>query len=103
MVPFDQELPMAFSNLSIKIDTDLMQRFEEVAGPADGEGAAVIRDLIADFVATHSIDPGYDDWLRKKVSRSMQVARAGGLVDSDDVEAEFAARHDESRRKLGAI
>lgn len=66
---------MTIANYSFTVDADLMKQFEELAC-ADAE---------------------YDSWLKAKVSRSMEMARSGGLIDDEQVEAEFSARREASR------
>ena len=39
-------------------------------------------------------------WVRRQVQVGLDSANAGRLVAAEDVEAEFATRRDETRRKL---
>ena len=89
---------MTISNYSFTADAELIKRFEELAGPDDG--AELLRSFMAHLVETGDADPLYDAWLREKVGKSMETARAGGLVDGDEVEAEFAARREATRARL---
>jgi predicted transcriptional regulator len=41
----------------------------------------------------------YDDWFRRQVLIGLESANAGKLIPAEDVEAEFAARRAETRRK----
>lgn len=91
---------MTIANYSFEVDAELIRRFEELAGQEDGDGAELLRSFIAHYVATGDADAEYDAWLRAKVARSMDIANAGGLVDGDDVEAEFAARREATRARL---
>jgi predicted transcriptional regulator len=93
---------MTVANYSFEIDAELMKRFDELAGPADGDGAELLRSFMAHYVETLDTDESYDTWLRKKVGKSMETARAGGLVDNEDVEAEFAARRSEALARLAS-
>jgi len=74
----------------------------ELAGPADGDGAELLRSFITHYIETRDSEEEYDSWIRAKASRSMATARAGGLVDDEDVEAEFAARRKASLARLAA-
>jgi predicted transcriptional regulator len=91
---------MTVANYSFAVDAELMKRFEELAGQDDGDSAELLRSFIAHYVATGDTDAEYDAWLRAKVRKSMEVANAGGIVDGDEVEAEFAARREASRMRL---
>jgi predicted transcriptional regulator len=44
----------------------------------------------------------HDAWFRDQVQTGLDSANAGRLVPADEVEAEFAARRVETRRKLEA-
>jgi predicted transcriptional regulator len=91
---------MTIANYSFAVDAELMKRFEELAGSDEGDGAEVLRSFIAHYVETRDADPEYDAWLQAKVRRSMETARDGGLIDGEEVEAEFAARREATRTRL---
>lgn len=96
------EYAMTIAKYSFTVDAELMKRFEELAGPANGDGADILRSFMAYYVETLDADDSYNTWLRAKVRSSMATARAGGLVDNEDVEAEFSARRDASHARLAA-
>jgi hypothetical protein len=91
---------MTIAKYSFTIDAELMKRFEELVGPADGNGAELLRSFMAHYVETLDADDSYDAWLKEKVRKSLDSARAGHLVDNDAVEAEFSARRDASLARL---
>jgi len=79
--------------------------------PSGGNGACracgrrraeLLRSFITHYIETRDSEEEYDSWIRAKASRSMATARAGGLVDDEDVEAEFAARRKASLARLAA-
>lgn len=96
------EFAVSVARYSFTIDAALMKRFEELAGPDEGDGAELLRSFIAHYIETLDSDEGYDSWLKAKVGESMATARAGGLVDDDEVETEFAARRKASLARLAA-
>jgi len=42
----------------------------------------------------------YDTWFRCQVALGIEDADAGRMVPADDVEAEFAARRERTRRRI---
>lgn len=42
----------------------------------------------------------YDAWFRRQVQIGLEQATAGLLIPAEEVEAEFAARRQETRRRL---
>jgi predicted transcriptional regulator len=91
---------MTIANYSFTVDAELLKRFEELASQDDGDSAELLRSFIAHYVATSDADAEYDAWLRAKVRKSMESAKAGGIVDGDEVEAEFAARREATRMRM---
>ena len=55
-----------------------------------------------DFVKQQQESAEHEAWFRRQVQVGLDSANAGRLVAAEDVEAEFAARRDETRRKLQA-
>ena len=55
-----------------------------------------------DFVKQQQDAAEHDAWFRRQVQAGLDSAKAGRLVSADDVEAEFADRRAETRRKLQA-
>jgi predicted transcriptional regulator len=86
---------MTVATYSFTLDTDLLKRFEELAGPDEDDGAELLRSFIAHYVETRDADAAYDSWFIAKVKRGLESANAGRLIGNDDVEAEFAKRRAE--------
>lgn len=91
---------MTLSNFSFPVDAALLKRFEELAGPDDGDGAALLRSFMSNFVETRDVDAGYESWFAAKVREGIESADAGRLTSNDKVEAEFEARRAVLRKIL---
>ena len=55
-----------------------------------------------DFVKQRQHAAEHDDWFRRQVQVGLDSANAGRLVAAEEVEAAFATKSDETRRKLQA-
>ena len=91
---------MTISNFSFSVDAALIKRFEELAGPDDGDSAKLLRQFITNFVETRDADPDYESWFAAKVQKGLESANAGRLTSNDEVEAEFELRRAALRRQL---
>lgn len=91
---------MTIANYSFAVDAELIKRFEELAGPDEGDGAELLRSFMAHYVETRDADAEYDSWFAAKVKKGLESAQAGRLIGNDEVEAEFAARRAELQARL---
>jgi predicted transcriptional regulator len=91
---------MADATFTFRVDDELKARFTEAARAQDRTGAQLLRDYMRDYVRRQQEEPGYDAWFRRQVETARDAANAGDLVAAEEVEAEFAKRRAETRRKL---
>ncbi|KVZ00161.1 CopG family ribbon-helix-helix protein [Burkholderia ubonensis] len=93
---------MSEATFTFRVDEALKTEFSTAAKAHDRTGAQLLRDFMRDYVKQQQEAAEYDAWLRTKVERSRASANAGNLVPAAEVEAKFAARRAETRRRLEA-
>ena len=93
---------MSEATFTFRVDERLKDEFSSAAKARDRTGAQLLRDFMRDFVKQQQEAAEHDAWFRRQVQVGLDSANAGRLVAADDVEAEFATRRDETRRKLQA-
>ena len=93
---------MSEATFTFRVDESLKQEFSSAAKARDRTGAQLLRDFMRDFVKQQQDAAEHDAWFRRQVQVGLDSANAGRLVAADDVEAEFATRREETRRKLQA-
>ncbi|RMO24145.1 YacA [Pseudomonas syringae pv. pisi] len=89
---------MSEATFTFRVDETLKTEFSMTAKAHDRTVAQLLRDFMRDYVEQAE----YDEWLRAKVESSRASANAGNLVPAAEVEARFAARRAETRRRLEA-
>jgi len=93
---------MSEATFTFRVDEGLKSEFATAAKAHDRTGAQLLRDFMRDYVKQQQEAAEYDAWLRAKVERSRASANAGNLVPAVEVDAKFAARRAETRRRLEA-
>ena len=93
---------MSDATFTFQVDESLKDEFSSAAKARDRTGAQLLRDFMRDFVKQQQESAEHDAWFRRQVQVGLDSANAGRLVAAEDVEAEFATRRDETRRKLQA-
>jgi predicted transcriptional regulator len=93
---------MGEATFTFRVDAGLKDEFSTAAKTRDRTGAQLLRDFMRDFVKQQQDAAEHDAWFRRQVQVGLDSANAGRLVAAEDVEAEFAARRAETRRKLQA-
>ncbi|MEI6722901.1 MAG: hypothetical protein WCO67_19230 [Betaproteobacteria bacterium] len=93
---------MSDATFTFRVDESLKDEFSSAAKARDRTGAQLLRDFMRDFVKQQQESAEHEAWFRRQVQVGLDSANAGRLVAAEDVEAEFAARRDETRRKLQA-
>ena len=93
---------MSEATFTFRVDESLKNEFSSAAKARDRTGAQLLRDFMRDFVKQQQEAAEHDAWFRRQVQVGLDSANAGRLVTAEDVEAEFATRRDETRRKLQA-
>ena len=61
----------------------------------------MLRDFMRDVVRSQREEAGYDAWFQRKVEAGLAAAKAGQVTSGDEVEATFAKRRADARRKAG--
>ena len=91
---------MSDATFTFRVDESLKAEFSSAAKARDRTGAQLLRDFMRDFVKQQQESAEHEAWFRRQVQVGLDSANAGRLVAAEDVEAEFATRRDETRRKL---
>lgn len=91
---------MSEATFTFRVDESLKNEFSSAAKARDRTGAQLLRDFMRDFVKQQQEAAEHDAWFRRQVQAGLDSANARCLVATEDVEAEFATRRDETRRKL---
>jgi predicted transcriptional regulator len=90
------------STFTFRVDVGLKDEFSTAAKSRDRTGAQLLRDFMRDFVKQQQDAAEHDVWFHRQVQVGLDSANAGRLVSNEEVESEFAARRDETRRKIQA-
>lgn len=87
---------------TMKIEPELRDRFMAAAGTTKQSASQIVRDLMKEFIERQNEAQEYKEFLQRKIEKSRESIRAGRLVSSEDVKAEFAKRA-EMRRKIETV
>lgn len=93
---------MSEATFTFRVDASLKDQFASAARSRDRTGAQLLRDFMRDFVRQQQEAAEHDARFARQVQAGLDSANAGRLVPGETVEAEFAARRAETRRKLEA-
>lgn len=91
---------MSEVTFTFRVDDALKAEFSKAAKAKYRTGAQLFRDFMGDFVLQQQEAAEHDAWFRRQVQVGLNSANAGNLVAGDEVEARFAARRAETRRRL---
>lgn len=91
---------MTDATFTFRVEEELKAAFSEAAKAHDQTGAQLLRAFMRDYVRRQQDVAEYDIWFRQQVQAGLASANAGNLIADDDVDAEFAALREETRRKL---
>lgn len=90
------------STFTFRVDVGLKDEFSTAAKSRDRTGAQLLRDFMRDFVKQQQDAAEHDVWFHRQVQVGLDSANASRLVSNEEVESEFAARRDATRRKIQA-
>ena len=93
---------MTEATFTFRVDEGLKDQITRAAKAKDRTGAQLLRDFMRDFVRQQTEAAEHDVWFRREVQAGLDSANAGRLIPAEEVEAEFAARREATRRKLEA-
>ena len=91
---------MGEATFTFRVDEALKSAFADAAKAHDRTGAQLIRDFMRNYVAGEREAAEHDAWFRRQVQIGLDSANAGRPVPAEEVEAEAAARRNETRRRL---
>ncbi|MXZ81851.1 MAG: hypothetical protein F4Z15_10995 [Gammaproteobacteria bacterium] len=94
---------MVQTTFTFRVDEDLKENFARLAKSVDRSAAQLLRDHMRDLVNHQKGVEEHGAWFRKQVQIGLDLANAGNLVPSEEVEAKFSARRTETRRKLDQL
>jgi len=87
---------------TMKLEPELRDEFMAEAEAAHRPASQIVRELMRDFVQRQREARDHDEFLRRKVEAARASVRAGRGRSNEEVEAAFAARRAELRRKAKA-
>ena len=87
------------ATISFQVDASLKEQFTTAAKACDCSDAQLLRDFMRDFVG-QQVARDADAVFRRQVEAGLESANAGRLIPSEEVEKEFTARREKTRRKL---
>ena len=90
------------ATFTFRVEEELKDSFATAAKARDRTGAQLLRDFMREFVKKQQEAADRDVWFRRQVQVGLDSANAGNLVSSENVEAEFAKRREQTRKKLKA-
>jgi predicted transcriptional regulator len=93
---------MSEATFTFRVDEALKSEFSNAAKSRDRNAAQLLRDFMRDFVRQQHEAAEHDAWFRRQVQLGLDSANAGNLIPSAEVEAKFAAKRAETRRRLEA-
>ncbi len=93
---------MSESTFTFRVDEALKSEFSNAAKSRDRNAAQLLRDFMRDFVQRQQEAAEHDAWFRRQVRVGLDSANAGNLIPSAEVEAKFAAKRAETRRRIEA-
>jgi predicted transcriptional regulator len=76
---------------TVELDAQLRDQFVAEARAMDRPAAAVMQELMREFVERRQEEREYDAFLARKVAKARQSIAAGLGRSQEEVEAEFAA------------
>ncbi len=82
------------AHIQIDIDAKLADEFAAAVTSAQTSEAAVLRDMVEDYVERQKVDSSYRQFLEAKVARGREDVAAGEVVAADDAEQMFAKRRE---------
>ncbi|MFB2567124.1 hypothetical protein [Rhizobium sp. IMFF44] len=91
---------MTDATFTFRVEEELKAAFSEAAKAHDQTGAQLLRAFMRDYVRRQQDAADYDMWFRQQVQAGLASANAGNLIPDDNIDAEFAALREETRRKL---
>ena len=94
---------MSQATFTFRVDGELKDSFTALAKSLDRSGAQLLRDYMRDILRRQKEAEAHGAWFREQVQVGLDSANAGNLVSNEDVEAKFAARRAETRRKLDKL
>ncbi|KKB13696.1 hypothetical protein VE25_00500 [Devosia geojensis] len=93
---------MSEATFTFRVEEELKAKFAEAAKAEDMTGAQLLRRFMREYIERRREEAEYDAWFRQQVEMGLEAVRRGDVVSAEEVEAEFAARREETRRKLAA-
>jgi predicted transcriptional regulator len=93
---------MSEATFTFRVDEALKSEFSKAAKCRDRNAAQLLRDFMRDFVRQQHEAAEHDAWFRRQVQLGLASANAGNLIPSAEVEAKFAAKRTETRRRVEA-
>lgn len=89
------------ATFTVTLEPELRDAFMAEAEATAQPPSQIIRDMISDFVKRRTEERSYNEFLRRKVEIARAQIARGEVFTQEEVEARFAARRAELRKKAG--
>jgi predicted transcriptional regulator len=76
----------------VDLDPELHAELLAAAKAEHRPATEIVTELVRDYVARQHEEPGYEEFLRRKVEKARASIEAGRLIPNEEVEKEFAIR-----------
>ena len=87
---------------TMKLEPELRDAFMAAAAAADRPASQIVREFMRSYVSMRKEEQDYEDFVRRKVEKSMQSVQAGKVRSREEANAEFERwRAERIREKSG--
>jgi len=87
---------------TMKLEPELRDAFMAAAAAADRPASQIVREFMRSYVSKRKEEQDYEDFVRRKVEKSMQSVQAGKVRSREEANAEFERwRAERIREKSG--
>lgn len=84
---------------TMKLEPELRDAFMAAAAAADRPASQIVRELMKDYLRDLEEEKhGYEEYLRRKVERSLKSIEAGHVHSQAEIDADVAARREKFSR-----
>jgi len=83
-----------------RVDADLLEAFMDELNLQNESPSQSIEGFMREYTADHQRARDYDKYIRDKVASAFEDIREGRVLSNEEVQAHFAARLAELKRKM---
>jgi predicted transcriptional regulator len=87
-------------SVTLRVDADLLEAFMDELNLQNESPSQAVEGFMREYIADRQHARDYDKYIRDKVAAAFEDIRAGRVLSNEEVEAHFAARLAELKRKM---